>query len=71
MHGLTYSPDGRRLVTAAGGTSKGGERLYSEVKLWDALTGQEILTLRGPPAQFPVWRSIAAAGALRSVGTRT
>ena len=33
--GLTYSPDGRRLLTAAGGTSKGGERLYSEVKLWD------------------------------------
>ena len=51
VHGLTYSPDGRRLVTAAGGTSKGGERLYSEVKLWDALTGQEILTLRGAPAQ--------------------
>ena len=53
VYGLTYSPDGRRLVTAAGGTNKGGERLYSEVKLWDALTGQEILTLRGPPAQVP------------------
>ena len=51
--GLTYSPDGRRLVTAAGGTNKGGERLYSEVKLWDALTGQEILTLRGALAQSP------------------
>jgi WD40 repeat protein/serine/threonine protein kinase len=53
VRGLTYSPDGRRLVTAAGGTSKGGERLDSEVKFWDALTGQEILTLHGAPAQVP------------------
>ena len=53
VHGLTYSPDGRRLVTAAGGTNKGGERLYSEIKLWDALTGQEIFTLHGSPAQAP------------------
>jgi WD40 repeat protein/tRNA A-37 threonylcarbamoyl transferase component Bud32 len=53
VYGLTYSPDGRRLVTAAGGTNKGGELLYSEVKLWDALTGQEILTLRGALAQQP------------------
>ena len=67
--GLTYSPDGRRLVTAAGGTNKGGERLYSEMKLWDALTGQEILTLPGRRPSHPVWRSIAAAGALRPVGT--
>ena len=51
--GLTYSPDGRRLVTAAGGTNKGGERLYSEIKLWDALTGQEIFALHGSPAQTP------------------
>jgi WD40 repeat protein/serine/threonine protein kinase len=54
VSGLTYSPDGRRLVTAAGGMSKGLERRYmAEVKLWDALTGQEILTLRGAPAQRP------------------
>ena len=53
VHGVTYSPDGRRLVTAAGGTSKGGGHFSGEVKLWDALTGQEILTLRraaGPVA---------------------
>jgi WD40 repeat protein len=53
VHGLAYSADGRRLVTASGGTYKGGERFNSEVKLWDALTGQEILTLRGAPAQQP------------------
>ena len=43
----------RRLVTAAGGTNKGGERFFSEAKLWDALTGQEILTLRGRLADSP------------------
>jgi tetratricopeptide (TPR) repeat protein len=53
VHGVAYSPDGRRLVTAAGGTNKGGEHLFSDVKLWDARTGQEILTLRGPLAQQP------------------
>ncbi len=51
--GLTYSPDGRRLVTAAGGTNKGGEFLYSEIKLWDAHSGQEIFTLEGSLAPAP------------------
>jgi WD40 repeat protein len=54
VHGLTYSPDGRRLVSAAGGSSKGGGISSSEVKLWDALTGQEILTLRGALARVPL-----------------
>ena len=71
VRGLTFSPDGRRLVTAAGGTNKGGERLYNEVKLWDALTGQEILTLRGRRPSIPAWRSIAADGGLRPAGTGT
>ncbi len=52
VHGVAYSPDGRRLVTAAGGTSKGGGHFSGEVKLWDALIGQEFLTLRGEPAQL-------------------
>src|SRR5262249_4768216 len=34
---VTFSRDGRRLVTAWGGL----------VKLWDATSGQEVLTLRG------------------------
>jgi hypothetical protein len=33
--------------------NKGRELLYSEVKLWDALTGQEILILRGALAYSP------------------
>ena len=53
VFGVAYSPDGRRLVTAAGETSKRGGPFSGEVKLWDALTGQEILTLRGAPAQLP------------------
>src|SRR5262249_39252534 len=53
VRGVAYSPDGRRLVTAAGGMNKGRELLYSEVKLWDALTGQEILILRGALAYSP------------------
>jgi WD40 repeat protein len=53
VHGVAYSPDRRRLVTAAGGISKGGERFDTQVKVWDTLTGQEILTLRGAPAQVP------------------
>ncbi len=68
VNGLTYSPDGRRLVTAAGGTSRGGERFDSEAKIWDALTGQEILALRGAFAQAPLvafdrgGRRLAASG---------
>ena len=68
VSGLTYSPDGRRLVTAAGGTNRGGERLSSEVKIWDAINGQEILSLRGTLAQYPlvafdrVGRRLAASG---------
>ncbi len=67
--GVAYSPDDRRLVTAAGGVSKGGH-FSGEVKLWDALNGQEILTLRGCRPSCTVWRSIAVAGASRSVETR-
>jgi WD40 repeat protein/tRNA A-37 threonylcarbamoyl transferase component Bud32 len=68
VHGVAYSPDGRRLVTAAGGTTRGGERSNCEVKIWDALTGQEILTLHGTAAQAPCvtfdrdGRRLAASG---------
>jgi WD40 repeat protein len=39
INGVAYSPDGQRLVTSAGGTTRGGEGFYTEVKIWDALTG--------------------------------
>jgi WD40 repeat protein len=75
---LSFSPDGRRLV------SEGGQR--ETIKLWDVGTRQELLTLAGtgsvlrvaqwtadgdvilagPPWQFwraPSWEEIAAAEA--------
>src|SRR5207249_2033861 len=45
LHGVAWSPDGRRLAAAS------SDRLYwmnpGEVKVWDAQTGTELLTLRG------------------------
>lgn len=38
-HGVVFTPDGRRVVTARG-----------VVKVWDAVSGQETLTLRGTKA---------------------
>jgi WD40 repeat protein/serine/threonine protein kinase len=45
---LAFSPDGRRLVTAAGSDET--------IKLWDARTGEEILTL----GRHPGWVSSVA-----------
>jgi len=42
--GIAFSPDGRRLISCAGG----GEA----VKLWDVGTRQELLTLNGPGSQL-------------------
>jgi WD40 repeat protein len=39
VRGVAFSPDGKRLASAA------DER--SEVKIWDLHTGQELITLRG------------------------
>src|SRR5262249_1496419 len=37
---VAYSPDGKRLASAGGGVG-------SEVKVWDAQTGRELLALQG------------------------
>jgi WD40 repeat protein len=37
---VAFSPDGKRLVSTGGGT----------VKVWDAQTGQELLTMKGATA---------------------
>jgi WD40 repeat protein/serine/threonine protein kinase len=49
---VAFSPDGKRL--ASGGWAdqeawrRGQGKLGSEVKVWDAQTGQELLTVKGP-----------------------
>ena len=43
---VAFSPDGKRLVTAAVPFEQGKERVR-EFKVWDAQTGKELLTLKG------------------------
>ncbi len=45
LHGLVFSPDGRRLITT--GTSPRGL-----AKVWDVATGRDVLTLPGEPGFF-------------------
>jgi WD40 repeat protein len=51
VKGLAFSPDGRRLVTAAGSDES--------IKLWDARTGEEILTV----GRHPGWLTSVAFSA--------
>jgi WD40 repeat protein len=45
---VCWSPDGKRLASGSGvHDAGGGEPLPGEVKVWDAVTGQETLTLKG------------------------
>jgi WD40 repeat protein len=43
---LSFSPDGKRLASAAGSHSQ-AERKPGEIKIWDLTLGQELLTLKG------------------------
>jgi WD40 repeat protein/serine/threonine protein kinase len=50
---VAFSPDGKRLASGGWvgqnveGTGRGGPPLGREVKVWDAQTGQELLTIKG------------------------
>jgi WD40 repeat protein len=44
---VTFSPDGKRIVTGGGGFDDPLRPLGGEVKVWEAETGQEILSLKG------------------------
>ncbi|MCC7419390.1 MAG: protein kinase [Planctomycetaceae bacterium] len=50
MHGVTWSPDGRRFVTS-GGAWHGSLSRPGEVRVWDAETGIELLPLAGRPGR--------------------
>jgi WD40 repeat protein/serine/threonine protein kinase len=47
VHGVAFSPDGKRLAQGIAGGLKDGKRVPGAVKVWDAQTGQELLSLRG------------------------
>ena len=47
VYSLMFSPDGKRLVSGSGGFDGQGRPLPGEVKVWDAQTGQEALSLKG------------------------
>jgi WD40 repeat protein len=65
---VSFSPDGKRLASAAGPCGRRGE-MPGEVKIWDMNTGQEVCTLRGHSrtiygvAFSPCGRRLATASA--------
>jgi WD40 repeat protein/serine/threonine protein kinase len=46
---VSWSPDGQRLASGGGGHLAEQKRIYGEVKVWDAASGKEALTLKGHP----------------------
>src|SRR5207249_939658 len=44
---VAFSPDGKRLASGTGGYSRRDKPVPNDVKVWDAQTGQEMLTLKG------------------------
>jgi WD40 repeat protein len=46
---VLYSPDGKRIVSGSGGYDPKTSKRWGEVKVWDAQTGQELLTLKDHP----------------------
>ena len=58
VHSIVFSPDGQRIASASGD---------STIKLWDAVTGEDVFTLRGhrgvlDVAYSPDGQQIASAG---------
>jgi WD40 repeat protein/tRNA A-37 threonylcarbamoyl transferase component Bud32 len=50
---VCFSPDGKRLASSSGGFDAQFNPLPGEVKVWDAVTGRDLLTLKGHT--HPVW----------------
>ncbi len=47
VHGVAYSPDGGRIVSCSGGFLFEKGKAVPEVKVWDAESGKELLSLSG------------------------
>jgi WD40 repeat protein/predicted Ser/Thr protein kinase len=78
VYGVAFSPDGRRLASAGRGSERRGRsdrrrRSDATVRIWDAISGQELLTLKGHTsgvrgvAYSPDGRRLASAGADHTV----
>jgi WD40 repeat protein len=50
--GLAFTPDSRRLASAAGVWAPESLKYPGEVIIWDAVTGQQLITLSGPTCGF-------------------
>ena len=62
---IAFSPDGRRIATASGsgpGSGPPGTRLRNEVKLWDASTGNELMTFKDLDRNSVSYLSFSAGG---------
>jgi WD40 repeat protein/serine/threonine protein kinase len=61
VRSMVYSPDGKRLASAGGGVD-----ITREVKVWDAQTGQVLLSLWGAdrPAFSPDGKRLATSGGI-------
>src|SRR5207237_1837955 len=75
VHSVVYSADGKRIVSGSGRDPwKGGLFFGGEVKVWDARTGQELLTLGGQTggvlsvAISPDGKHIVSGGADETAG---
>ena len=47
VNSVCFSPNGKRLASGSGSIDPKGGRIWGEVKVWDAATGQQSLTLKG------------------------